>query len=108
MSLAELQAFDADILAHLPGEIEVVPATLHSADGTHHWPCRILVDRGTTLNGFQGQVITNQITITAFLSEIAQPPDIGARFDVGTEVFTVDSMAAADDNVIVCVVKVGV
>ncbi len=67
------------------------------------------IDRGLTLqNQFNGSVVQDAITVTAFLAEIGAAPERGARFRFGDEVFTVDSITTKDESRVVCIVKPGV
>ena len=70
-------------------------------------PCKVFVDRGVVLQGTQSQVITDTTLITAFVADIGAAPKGGARFQIGAERFTVDSINNKDESRYVCVVKPG-
>lgn len=83
-------------------------AIYHSADGGFSTNCDVIVDRGLTiLSPDQTRAISDQITITAFLSQILSRPERKAWFSVGDEIFTVDYVQEDDGSRVVCVVKVG-
>lgn len=78
-----------------------------STGGTPIEDCRLLVDRAVTLTGAQGQVINDAIVITCFAADVGNAPAPGARYRIGDEVFTVDSLNNKDESRYVCVVKPG-
>lgn len=82
-------------------------ATYTSSTGSVIPDCKILIDRNVVLTGDQGQMITDQITITCFLADVVSRPKRGATFLVGSETFKVDSIARSDESSTVCVVKAG-
>jgi len=70
-------------------------------------PCKVYIDRSVLLQGTDGRVITDAVTITAFAADVGAAPKGGARFKVGAETFTVDSLNNKDESRYVCVVKPG-
>lgn len=98
---------DAEIMSALHNSGMGDDAEYQTPDQARFIPCKVFVDRGITLVGEFGQAIVDQITVTCFLSEISCRPEIGGRFCIDREVFTVDSITAADVSRIICVVKVG-
>lgn len=101
------RAKDAEIMGALHNSGMGDDAQYQTPDRAKISPCKVFVDRGITLVGDFGQAIVDQITVTCFLSEISCRPEIGGRFCIDREVFTVDSITAADVSRIICVVKVG-
>jgi hypothetical protein len=70
--------------------------------------CSIKVDRGLQLQNAQtSEVISNVTTVTAYAADIGDAPKRGARFRIGTEILTVDSLSNADESRFVCIVKTG-
>ena len=69
-------------------------------------PCTILIDRGTSLGGPDGSLITNRVTVTAYYSDITSRPRAGALFDVTDtgEQFKVDQILNSDESRVVCLV----
>lgn len=109
MSQSEsLKALDASIFASLSGAGLADQATYTPSSGGAAISCGIFIDRGVTLTGSLGQAINDAIVITAFAAEIGAPPQHGARFQVGTETFTVDALSNKDESRYVCVVKPGI
>lgn len=82
-------------------------AIYNSSNGNFSAKCKVLLDRNVVLTGDQGQMITDQITITCFLADVVARPKRGATFLVGSETFKVDSIERSDESSVVCVVKVG-
>lgn len=67
--------------------------------------CTVLVDRGLTVqNAETGGITNDQTTITAYLADIGDRPERGARFVIGAETFVVDSVQSADESRVVCIV----
>lgn len=67
--------------------------------------CTVLVDRGLTVqNADTGGITNDQTTITAYLADIGERPERGARFVVDGDTFVVDSVQSADESRVVCIV----
>lgn len=81
-------------------------ATYRAKDSTTDVSCTVFVDRGVTYQGADGQVMNDQIVITAFLEEITGVPARGAEFDIGDETFRVDRVTNKDESRVVCLVTV--
>jgi hypothetical protein len=65
----------------------------------------VYVDRGVQLGGFDTQVRTDAVTITAQRAEIGESlPKRGAIFVVGSTSLKVDQIINADESRVVCLV----
>jgi len=108
MTQAEtLRALDASIFASLAGAGIADSATYTPSIGGSGIPCGVYVDRAITLTGAQGQVINDAVIITAFAADIGSAPKPGARFKIGSELFTVESLNNQDESRYTCLVKAG-
>lgn len=105
--LAEFDAIARDAFADA-GIAERVAATYTPAGSSTPIACTLLIDRGVIPVGIDpSQVTSPQIVITAYRDQIGAVLARGAKFVLGAETFTVDSIARADESAVQCVVKVG-
>lgn len=104
-----LQGLDDEIVDDFENAGMSDSATYTPSTGGKAIPCRVLVHRGIALTGADGQAMNVSVAITAFATDIGNAkPNPGSRFAIGTEVFTVDSLAVeSDESRHVCIVKVG-
>lgn len=102
-----LREFDDEIVGALEDAGLGDVGTYTPQSGGPSIACRVLIDRGVTLVGAEGQAINDAIVITAFADEIGAAPTSGARFRIGAETFTVDALSNKDESRYVCVVKSG-
>ncbi len=105
---ATLRALDAAIMAEFSsvGLTDAASYTQASAGGPAPPPvaCTVYVDRGVGYQGFDGSARSDAITITALIEEIGSVPKRGAIFEVGAELFKVDSVEIKDESRVMCVV----
>lgn len=100
-------AFDALAVGAFQGVGLAHDAQYTRSTGGPSIPCKVYIDRSVVLQGTQGQVISDGVTITAFAVDVGASPSPGARFVIGAETFTVDSLNNKDESRFVCVVKPG-
>jgi hypothetical protein len=101
---ATLRALDAAIMAEFSAAGLADSATFTQSGGGSPTTCSVYVDRGVTYQGFDGTVRNDAVTITAFLSDIADVPKRGALFAVGSDTFKVDAVTSMDESRVVCLV----
>lgn len=101
---ATLRALDAAIMAEFSAAGLADSATFTQSGGGSPTTCSVYVDRGVTFQGFDGTVRNDAVTITAFLSDIADVPKRGALFAVGSDTFKVDAVTSMDESRVVCLV----
>lgn len=99
-----LTRFDAEIMGSLYSAGMGDLAVCHSADKKRIFHGRVYVDRLTQLNGYETNILNELISITAFITEIPRQSR-GAVFEIGKEIFTVDSILSADESRVVYRVK---
>ena len=99
-----LRALDARIAVAI-GRAGLRDSAIYTPAGGGAIACTVLVDRGLSLqNAETGAVTNDQTTITAYLADIGDRPERGARFVIGAETFVVDSVQSADESRVVCIV----
>lgn len=99
-----LRALDAELMTAFTTAGLADAATFTQSGGGSPTTCSVYVDRGVTFQGFDGTVRNDAVTITAFLSDIADVPKRGALFVVGSDTYKVDAVTAKDESRAVCVV----
>jgi hypothetical protein len=100
---ATLRALDADIRSALSGA-GLTDSAIYTNIGGSPTVCEVYVDRGVQLSGFDTQILTDQVTITALMAEILTRPKKGAIFALGAETFKVDQILNIDESRAVCLV----
>ncbi|MBP7625288.1 MAG: hypothetical protein KA763_15095 [Xanthomonadales bacterium] len=101
---ATLRALDAAIMAEFSAAGLADSATFTQSGGGSPTTCSVYIDRGVSFHGFDGTVRNDAVTITAFLSDIADVPKRGALFAVGSDTFKVDAVTSMDESRVVCLV----
>ena len=101
---ATLRALDAALMAEFSAA-GLADAAVYTQVGGSPLSCTVYVDRGVQLTGFDTQVRTDSVTITAQRAEIGELlPKRGAIFVVGSTSFKVDQILNADESRVVCLV----
>lgn len=99
-----LRALDAELMAAFTAA-GLADAATYTQVGGSPLTCSVYVDRGVQLGGFDTQVRTDAVTITAQRAEIGESlPKRGAIFVVGSTSFKVDQIINADESRVVCLV----
>lgn len=101
-----LRALDAELMAAFTAA-GLADAAIYTQNGGSPVACTVYVDRGVALSGFDSQVRTDAVTITAHRDEIGEAlPKRGAIFVVDSVDYKVDQVINADESRVVCLVVV--
>jgi len=99
-------AFDTAIRDIFNDESCGVDAVYTPVDGVALPAIRVLIDRNVLLqpSGMDAQVVEVGTTIEAILEDLPAEPNRGDKFGIGTETFTVQSIAENDGMTVKAIV----